>query len=73
MSSSPHIFIEKNPMHDITDKVKIIGGNILAWTGTVTSWQGQITWFIQVIAGCAAIVVSLLTIRSLLRKEKNKE
>jgi len=60
-------------MNEITDKVKLFGGNILAWTGAVTSWQGQITWFIQISAGLAALIVSLLTIRSLLRKEKTKE
>lgn len=59
-------------MTEITDRVKIVSGNVLAWMGAVTSWQGQVEWFIRVSAGLAALVVSLLTIRSLLRKEKKR-
>lgn len=60
-------------MHEITERVKILIGNILAWTGAVTTWQGQLEWFVRMSAGIAALIVSILTIRSLLRKEKNKE
>ena len=60
-------------MYEVTERVKIIGANVLAWSGNVAAWQGQLEWFIRVSAGVAALIVSVLTIRSLLRKEKESK
>ena len=54
----------------LVDHVKPLLGTLAAWTGTLTAWQAHVEWMLQVGASSAAIIVSILTIRSLLRKEK---
>lgn len=54
----------------LVENFKPVLGTLAAWTGTLTAWQTHIEWFLKVGASTAAIVVSILTIRSLLRKER---
>jgi hypothetical protein len=52
------------------EHLKPMLGTVAAWTGTITAWQQHVEWFLKVGASTGAIVVSILTVRSLLRKEK---
>lgn len=52
----------------IMDHLKAVGGTVASWTGTVAAWQSQVEWAFRVGASACAIIVSILTIRSLLRK-----
>lgn len=54
----------------LTDNLKPLLGTVTAWAGTVTAWQAHIEWLFKVGASAAAIVVSIMTIRSLIRKER---
>lgn len=45
-------------------------GTLTSGFGAVASWQTQIDWLLRVGASATAIVVGLLTIRSLLRKKQ---
>jgi hypothetical protein len=49
--------------------MKPVFGSLLAWTGTLTAWQAHIEWFFKIGASAAAILVSVLTVRSLLRRD----
>lgn len=50
--------------------IKGLTGSAFTWLGTITAWQSQVEWFIRIMGGVGAIVVSILTIRSLLRKKQ---
>lgn len=56
----------------LIEKVKMLAANLFAWGGAIAPWQQHIEWFVRVSAGTAALVVSILTIRSLLRKERER-
>lgn len=55
-------------MNRLIDNLRPILGTTAAWSGTITAWQIHVEWALKVGASVAAIVVSILTIRSLLRK-----
>lgn len=52
------------------EKVKALLANLFVWAGAIAPWQAQLEWLVRVGAGIAALIVSVLTIRSLLRKER---
>jgi hypothetical protein len=54
----------------LVENFKPAMGTLAAWLGTLTAWQAHVEWFLKVGASAAAIIVSVLTIRSLLRKER---
>lgn len=54
----------------LLDNITPVFGTFLAWAGTITAWQAHIEWVLKVGASTGAIVVSILTVRSLLRKER---
>jgi len=47
-----------------------IVGTTVTGTGGVVAWQAQAQWLLSVTAALVSIVVGFLTIRSLLKKEK---
>jgi hypothetical protein len=47
-------------------------GAATSGVGAVASWQTQIDWLFRVGASATAILVGVMTIRSLLRKERKK-
>lgn len=54
----------------IAEHLKPLAGSALSWVGAITTWQEHIEWFVKVGAGAAAFVASVVTIRSILRKDK---
>lgn len=48
-------------------------GTLTSGAGAVASWQTQIDWLFRVGASATAIIVGLLTIRSLLKKDRKKD
>lgn len=60
----------------IPDRIKLyafeIAGSGASIVGAVTANQEQIDWYLRQIASVGAIVVTVLTIVSLIRKERRK-
>jgi hypothetical protein len=60
-------------MNRIQSHAGEITGTIVSGGGTATAiaaWQTQLAWGVTIAAGMVAIVSGLLTIRSILRKDK---
>lgn len=47
-----------------------IFGSTVSGGGAVTAWQEQTQWTISVLAGLVGLIAGLLTIRSLIKKER---
>lgn len=61
------------PMNRIQSHAAQIAGTAVSTTGSATAiaaWQSHLAWGVTIAAGVVAIVSGLLTIRSLLRREK---
>jgi hypothetical protein len=60
-------------MHRLQSHAREIFGTIASGSGAgaaVAAWQTQLAWGVTVLAGLVAITSGVLTIRSILRKER---
>jgi hypothetical protein len=60
-------------MNRIQSHAAEIAGTVVSGGGTATAiaaWQSQLAWGVTIAAGVVAIISGILTIRSILRREK---
>lgn len=53
----------------LTEHFSSIFGSTFTWFAVVATWQEQLEWGLRIVGLLLAVLVSLLTIRSLLKKD----